>query len=266
MPKFCANLSFLFTELPFPQRFAAAAKAGFSGVEYLFPYEWPASRIAAWLAEAGVEQVLFNLPPGNWTAGERGIACHPGREMEFAEGVLLALDYARQLGCRRLHAMAGLRPAGADPKQVHQCYLRNIREAARACAETGVTLMIEPINSSVDMPGYFLDTPAQAFALQREIGEPNVRVQYDIYHAQIMEGNLLHTIQQHLPKIGHMQLADVPGRHEPGSGEINYPFLFERLDALGYTGWIGCEYKPGTTTLDSLAWFAATRNSPPQPG
>lgn len=255
MPKFCANLSFLFTELPFPQRFAAAARAGFKGVEYLFPYEWPARSINKWLQEAGLEQVLFNLPPGNWEAGERGIACHPGREDEFAEGVLLALEYASALGCKRLHALAGLRPAGVSEAEIRRCYIQNIREAARACAEIDATLMIEPINSLIDMPGYFLDTPAQAFALLKEIAEPNVKVQYDLYHAQVMAGNLLNTISSQLPKIGHMQLADLPGRHEPGTGEINYPLIFRRLDELDYQGWVGCEYKPSSTTTESLSWF-----------
>lgn len=255
MPKFAANLSFLFTEVAFPERFAAAARAGFKGVEYLFPYDWPATEVAAWLNAAGVEQVLFNLPGGDWARGDRGMACQPGREAEFREGARLAVDYARELGCRRLHAMAGLRVPGASEAEMEACYLGNIRYAAEICAGAGITLMIEPINSRIDMPGYWLDSPRQAFALLDKLACANVRVQYDIYHAQIMEGDLARTITANLDKIGHFQLADNPGRHEPGTGEIHYPHLFALLDRLAYTGWIGCEYRPRDGTLAGLGWM-----------
>lgn len=255
MPKFCANLSFLFTEAPFPERFARAAAAGFRGVEYLFPYEHPPQALAGWLEAAGVEQVLFNLPAGDWAAGERGIACLPGREAEFRAGVEQALAYAEALGCRRLHCLAGLRPAGADEAAVRATYVANLRHAADRLAGIGAQLLIEPINSRVDMPGYWLDTPAKAFELREEIGRPNVAVQYDIYHAQVMAGDLARTIEANLGRIGHFQVADNPGRHEPGSGEINYPYLFDLLDRLGYDGWVGCEYKPKAGTEAGLGWF-----------
>ncbi|MGB4467444.1 MAG: 2-oxo-tetronate isomerase [Azovibrio sp.] len=255
MPRFCANLSFLFTELPFPQRFAAAARAGFRGVEYLFPYDHPAEYLRAWLEEAGLTQVLFNLPPGDWAAGERGLACHPGREAEFQQGLALALDYARILNCTRLHALAGLALPGVAPERLEATYRANMQAAARRCAAAGVTLLMEPINSKVDMPGYWLDQPARAFALQQAIGEPNLLVQLDLYHAQVMAGDLARTVEAHLPAIGHIQVADNPGRHEPGSGEIHYPYLFRRLDALKYPGWVGCEYKPQGDTEAGLGWL-----------
>ena len=259
MPRFCANLSFLFTELPFPERFEAAARAGFRGVEFLFPYEHPAEEIRRWLRQAGLTQVLFNLPAGDWAAGERGLACHPGREAEFRQGLEQALDYARTLGCTRLHALSGLVLPGVAAEQLEATWRANLKAAARRCAEAGVILLIEPINSRVDMPGYWLDTPARAFALQRSLEEPNLRVQLDLYHAQIMAGDLARTLAQHRPAIGHIQVADNPGRHEPGSGEIHYPYLFRRLDELGYTGWVGCEYKPASTTGAGLGWFAPWR-------
>lgn len=256
MPRFCANLSFLFADVAFPERFARAARAGFQGVEYLFPYDYPAREIAGWLKDNQLEQVLFNLHAGDWAAGERGLACLPGREAEFRETVGQARDYALALGCRRVHCLSGLTPAGTDPEEVRQIYLDNLRYCARRMAEVGIEVLIEPINSKVDMPGYWLDTPAQAFALQAELAEPNLRVQLDLYHAQVMAGDLARTLERHLPQIGHIQIADNPGRHEPGSGEIAYPYLFRRLDELGYTGWIGCEYKPRAGTEAGLEWFA----------
>ncbi|MEY2632143.1 MAG: hypothetical protein RIR00_797 [Pseudomonadota bacterium] len=259
MPRFCANLSFLFTEVDFPARFEQAARAGFRGVEYLFPYAWPREEIAAWRREAGVEQVLFNLPAGDWAAGERGYACHPGREAEFRAGLEQALDYAAALGCRRLHALAGLAPAGASEAAIRATFCSNLGWAAQACARHGVQLLIEPINSRIDMPGYWLDTPAKAFQLQAEIAQPNLAVQLDLYHAQVMAGDLARTLAAELPRIGHIQIADNPGRNEPGTGEINYPFLFAELDRLGYAGWVGCEYKPRQGTLDGLGWFAPWR-------
>lgn len=255
MPRFAANLSFLFTELPFAERFAAAARAGFHGVEYLFPYDLPAPEIAEILHRHGLTQVLFNLPPGDWAAGERGLACLPERRAEFAESVVLARDYARTLGCRTLHCMAGLRPADADPEELTACYVDNLRLAADLLAADGIRLLIEPINSRIDMPGYWLDDIDQAVGLLARIGRPNVGLQLDLYHAQIIRGDLARTIETHLPQIGHVQIADNPGRHEPGSGEINYPYLFALLDRLGYRGWVGCEYRPLTTTEAGLGWL-----------
>lgn len=255
MPKFCANLTFLFTEVPFPERFARAAAAGFRGVEYLFPYDHPPEAVAGWLKAAGLEQVLFNLPAGDWAAGERGLACQPGREAEFDAGIELALTYAEALGCRRLHCLAGLGPEGIPEDAVRATYVANLRRCADRLAAKGIALLIEPINSRVDMPGYWLDTPAKAFELLSEIAHPNVAVQYDIYHAQVMAGDLARTIEANLQRIGHFQVADNPGRHEPGTGEINYPYLFALLDRLGYDGWVGCEYKPRAATESGLAWM-----------
>lgn len=255
MLRFAANLSFLFTELPFPERFAAAAKAGFRGVEYLFPYAWPAADLAGWLAEAGLEQVLFNLPAGDWEAGERGLACHPGRTAEFRAGLAAGLDYAARLGCRRLHLMAGIRPAGVPEAEIAATFLAHLRTAAEAAAQLGITVLIEPINSRIDMPGYWLDTPAKALALIRQAGCANLALQLDLYHARVMDCRLADLLQAHLPEIGHLQLADFPGRHEPGSGDIDYPALFALLERLGYAGWIGCEYRPRTDTPTSLAWL-----------
>ena len=266
MLKFAANLTFLFADRPFLDRFAAAAEAGFAGVEYLFPYDFPAAEIRARLTAHDLTQALFNLPAGDWAAGERGLAALPGREADFRAGLDQARRYAETLGCTRLHAMAGIPPIGADPELVRATYLANIRHAARTLAADGITLMIEPINSRIDMPGYWLDSPRAAFALLDAIGEANVRVQYDLYHAQIMEGDLARTLEYGLagpvPRIGHLQVADNPGRGEPGSGEIAYPFLFAALERLGYDGWIGCEYKPANLaagTEAGLGWFAPYR-------
>lgn len=255
MPKFAANLSFLFTEVPFPERFARAAAAGFRGVEYLFPYAWPAHDVADWLKAAGLTQVLFNLAPGDWEAGDRGLACLPHRQGEFAESVAQALDYAMVLECPRVHCMAGLCPPDADAAVLEATYIANVRYAADELARIGVTLLIEPINSRIDMPGYWLDSVARGFDLLARVDRPNVRLQYDIYHAQIIAGDLTRTLENHLPQIGHIQIADNPGRHEPGTGEIHYPHLFARLDALGYEGWIGCEYRPQAGTEAGLGWL-----------
>ncbi|MCE1182788.1 MAG: hydroxypyruvate isomerase [Rhodocyclales bacterium] len=255
MPKFAANLSFLFTEVPFSERFACAAAAGFAGVEYLFPYDWPAKQVARWLAAAGVKQVLFNLSPGDWLAGERGLTCLPGRQDEFAASVEQALIYAQTLDCQRVHCMAGLRPAGVDEAELEAIYVANLRYAADRLAKAGVTVMIEPINSRIDMPGYWLDDVQKGFRLLQAVDRKNVKLQLDLYHAQIIQGDLARTIEANLPHIGHIQIADNPGRHEPGSGEIHYPYLFDLLDRLGYTGWVGCEYKPLTTTEAGLGWL-----------
>ena len=253
MPKFAANLSLLFTEVDFLDRFAAAAAAGFAGVECLFPYAWPAPEIAARLAQHKLELVLFNLPPGDWEAGERGLACHPQRIAEFRAGVEQAVAYARAVGCRQLHCLAGIVPPDVPPAQAHATYVANLRHAAARLRAAGLRLLIEPINSR-DMPGYFLTRSAQAVAVQDEVGADNLFIQYDIYHAQRSEGELANTIAALLPRIAHMQLADTPGRHEPGTGEINWRFLLDFIERSGYTGWIGCEYRPATTTVAGLAW------------
>ncbi|MBP8820705.1 MAG: hydroxypyruvate isomerase [Brachymonas sp.] len=254
MLKFAANLSFLFTEAAFPDRFKLAADAGFGGVEYLFPYDYPAKDIRHWLTENKLQQVLFNLPPGDWAAGERGLACLPGREEEFKASLAVAAEYAGTLGCRRLHCMAGLRPAGIDELELEATYLANLRQAASFFAPLGIELLIEPINSRIDMPGYWLDDIPKAIRQLEMIAAPNVKLQLDLYHAQIMHGDLARTIRNHRAHIGHIQIADNPGRHEPGSGEINYPYLFSLLEQLAYNGWIGCEYKPQGETLAGLGW------------
>lgn len=254
MPKFAANLSFLYPELSFEARFAQAAADGFRGVEYLFPYDWPAEQLAERLRAHGLEQVLFNLPPGDWAAGERGLACLPERREEFAAGVDKALAYAQALGCRRLHCMAGLRPAGVAEEVLEATYIANVRHAAERLAEIGATLTIEPINSRIDMPGYWLDSIERGFCLLEAVDRQNVKLQYDIYHAQIIAGDLARTLRAHIGRIGHVQIADNPGRHEPGTGEINYPYLFALLDELGYAGWVGCEYKPRAGHGAGLGW------------
>jgi hydroxypyruvate isomerase len=254
MPKFAANLSMMFTEVPFPERFAAAAKAGFKAVEFLFPYDYPAADVARWLKDSGLKSALFNLPPGDFAAGERGIASIPGREQEFQDGVAKALEYAAVMGTQTLHAMAGLLPEGADYETHRATYIDNIWYAARALAEKGLTLVIEPINTR-DIPGYFLNYQDEAHDIRKEIGEPNLKVQMDFYHAQIMEGDLSMTLKNNFEGVGHIQIASVPARHEPDEGEVNYPHLYQLLDELGYEGWIGCEYRPRGKTEDGLGWF-----------
>ncbi len=254
MPRFAANLSMMYNEVPFLERFAAAAADGFEAVEYLFPYEHPAEAIAQRLRDNGLTQALFNLPPGNWAAGERGMACLPGREAEFAQSVQTALPYAQATGCRKLHAMAGLLPDGVSPDQARAIYVVNLRAAARALAPHGITLLIEPINNR-DMPGYFLNYQQQAHDIVAEVGEANLKVQMDFYHCQIMEGDLTRRLQKHFDGVGHIQIAGVPDRHEPDQGEIHHPHLFAQLDALGYDGWIGCEYRPAGNTSAGLGWL-----------
>jgi hydroxypyruvate isomerase len=256
MPRFCANLSLLFTEQPFIERCRAAAHAGFAGVECHFPYAVPAEQLAGELSAHRLEQVLFNLPPGDWPGGERGIACLPDRVEEFEAGVAQALSYARVLGCRRINCLAGLVPAGADHRELLAVMERNLRFAARMLATEGIELLIEPINTR-DMPGFLLNRSADALALMERVGEPNLKLQYDIYHMQIMEGDLARTLERELARIGHVQIADNPGRHEPGSGEINYPFLFDWLDRIGYTGWVSAEYLPAGDTVAGLGWLPA---------
>lgn len=251
---FCANLGFLFTEVDFEKRFEHAARAGFHGVEYMSPYVYPVRLLQERLAESRLTQVLFNLPAGDWASGERGIACLPGREAEFRAGVAQGIDYAKALGCQQLNCLAGLAPAGVPAVQIAETLKANLRYAAKALAAHDIRLLVEPINSRVDMPGFWLDTPSRALALIAELAEPNLWLQYDIYHAQVMEGDLARTIQANLARIAHFQLADNPGRHEPGTGEINYPFIFDLLDRSGYAGWVGCEYKPLADSFTGLAW------------
>ena len=256
MPKFNANLTMLFNEVPFLDRFQAAAEAGFKGVEFLFPYAFDKDAIAERLDQHGLVQVLHNLPAGDWDAGERGIACHPDRVGEFRDGVGRAIEYATALGCKQLNCLAGIAPAGVDAEKVHATFVANLRFAAARLEEAGIRLLVEPINT-FDIPGFHLNRTAQAIALIEEVGSPNLWLQHDVYHMQRMEGELANTIARHLPKIAHMQIADNPGRHEPGSGEINYAWLFRYIDQLGYEGWIGCEYKPAAGTREGLGWIAA---------
>jgi hydroxypyruvate isomerase len=254
MPKFAANLSMMFNEVPFPARFAVAAAAGFRGVEFLFPYELPPQEVARLLADARLDNALFNLPPGDWAADERGLASLPGREADFRASVEVAIEYALALGTPTLHAMCGLVPAGADRAAHRAVYIANLRHAARALAPHGRTLVIEPINPR-DMPGYFLSSQADAHAIREAVGEPNLKVQMDLYHAQIVEGDLAVKLRRHVADIGHVQIAGVPDRHEPDEGEVNYPYLFRLLDELGYRGWVGCEYRPRGRTEDGLGWL-----------
>lgn len=253
MPKFAANLSLMFTELPFLDRFAGAAQAGFKGVEFLFPYAHPADDIARRMQEAGLVNVLFNMPPGDWDGGERGMAALPGREAEFRDGLRQALEYAGVLGTPRLHMMAGIVPAGADTARCRAVYIDNLRHACREAALQGIEVMIEPINTR-DMPGYFLNLQADAHAIREEVGAANLKVQMDFYHAQIMEGDLATKLRRWVAHVGHVQIAGVPSRNEPDRGEVNYRYLFALLDELGYEGWVGCEYRPAAGTVQGLGW------------
>ncbi|WLW61368.1 hydroxypyruvate isomerase family protein [Achromobacter aegrifaciens] len=253
MPRLAANLSMMYTEHPFLDRFAAAARDGFAGVEFLFPYEYPAAELQARLQGQGLTQALFNAPPGDWAAGERGTASLPGRASEFRRGVDLALEYAAVLGNRKLHLMAGLIQHGQDRAAHRAVYLENLAWAARAAASAGVTVVIEPINTR-DMPGFFLNRQDEAQAICAEVGADNLKVQFDIYHCQIVEGDIAVKLKRDMAGIGHIQIAGVPDRHEPDLGELNYPYLFEQIDALGYAGWIGCEYRPRAGTSAGLGW------------
>ena len=253
MPKFAANLSFIFQEVGFLDRFAAAAACGFKAVEYLSPYDHPPGAIAEQLNRHGLEQALFNMPPGDWTAGERGIGALPGRQQEFRDGIETALAYAAATKCRTLHAMAGLWPEGGEREEAERVYLGNLRYAADRLASEGLTVVIEPINTR-DIPGYFLNTTTQAMSIIERVGRPNLKLQLDLYHVQIMEGDLAHRIRALAGHYPHVQIAGNPGRHEPDIGEINYPFLFDLLDELGYAGWVGCEYRPKGETRAGLGW------------
>lgn len=258
MPRFAANLSMMYTEHAFLDRFAAAAADGFEAVEFLFPYEHEPEELAARLKRHGLVQALFNLPPGDWAAGERGMAGLPGREEEFAASVQTALRYAQATGCRRLHAMAGLAREGADRAAMRATYVANLRRAADVLAPHGITLLIEPLNTR-DMPGYFLNYQQQAHDIVAEAGAPNLQVQMDLYHCQIMEGDLAARLRRHLPQVGHIQIAGVPDRHEPDEGEVHYAWLFELIDELGYAGHVGCEYRPRRGTSEGLGWLRAWR-------
>lgn len=256
MPRFAANLTMMFTEIEFLERFQAAADAGFSGVEYLFPYAFSAADLASRLKAYKLEQVLHNLPAGNWDDGERGIAIFPDRVDEFRDGVAMAIKYAKALDCRQVNCLAGLIPSGVDVSTLRETFIANLKFAAAALRAEGIRLLIEPINIR-DVPKFYLNRTEQALAFQQAVGSDILFIQYDIYHMQVMEGDLARTIGSNLSQIAHIQLADNPGRHEPGTGEINYPFLFRHLDEIGYRGWIGCEYKPRTTTNDGLGWLAS---------
>lgn len=253
MPRFAANLSMMYQEVGFLDRFAAAAADGFRAVEFLFPYAHPAAEIAARLRDAGLENVLFNLPPGDWDRGERGMAALPGREAEFAASIDRALDYAAALGTPRLHVMAGIPGPEIDRARARATYVANLRLAAARAAAAGLEILIEPINTR-DIPGYFINRQDEAHAIRAEVGAVNLKVQFDLYHCQIVEGDLTMKLRRDIAHIGHMQIAGVPERHEPDRGEVNYPFLFEQIDALGYGGWIGCEYRPRAGTSAGLGW------------
>src|SRR5690606_24549082 len=241
-------------EAPFPERFQAAHEAGFEAVEFLFPYEYSATDIAAQLANYQLKNVLFNMPPGDWAAGERGIAALPGRGEEFRRSVDQAIAYAQILNTPSVHVMAGLIPANAQSQQYRETFLTHLEYAAAQCAQHGINVLIEPINSR-DMPNYFLSRQDQAHAIVQEVSAANLKVQMDFYHAQIMEGDIAMTFRKYQPKIGHIQIAGVPDRHEPDTGEVNYAYLFKLLDELGYNGWVGCEYRPAHGTLAGLGWM-----------
>ena len=253
MPKFAANLTMMFNEVGFLDRFAAAGAAGFKGVEYLFPYAFEADEVASRLKDNGLVQVLHNLPAGDWDAGERGNAILVNRKDEFRAGVDKAIAYATKLGAPQLNCLAGIAPAGADAGQLKDTFVENLAWAADKLKTAGIKLLIEAVNTR-DIPGFYLHNTRQAADLIAETGSDNLFIQYDIYHMQIMEGDLAPTIEAYFSQIPHMQLADTPGRHGPGTGEINYPFLFDHIDRLGYQGWIGCEYKPRAGTVEGLAW------------
>lgn len=255
MLRFAANLTMLFTERPFLERFEAASRSGFSAVEYMFPYQEDVDGIERALKEHHLEQVLFNLPAGNWAAGDRGIAVDPGRREEFHAGVAQAVDLARRFGCRRLNCLVGKHLDEVPSEEQWACLIDNVRYAARQLEGHGITLLVEPINT-YDIPGFFLSTSARTMHLLEDAGSANVRLQYDVYHMQRMEGNLVHTMRRLREWIGHVQVADSPDRHEPGTGEINFPFVFGALEAQGYDGYVGLEYRPTGRTEDSFGWMA----------
>jgi 2-dehydrotetronate isomerase len=269
MPRFAANLSLLYNEHAFLDRFAAAAADGFDAVEYLFPYAFDAQVLARRLSDHGLQQVLFNAPPGNWDAGDRGLACLPGREAEFRAGLVTALDYAQTLGCPRVHVMAGLVPAGVERAALQGTYEANLAWAAELAATAGREVLIEPINPR-DMPGFFLSRQDDAHRIVQAVGAANLKVQMDLYHCQIVEGDVAMKLRQYLPtgRVGHLQIAGVPMRHEPDLGELHHPYLFRVIDELsaatGWQGWVGCEYRPArgpvpAGTSDGLGWLRRAR-------
>ena len=253
MPRFAANISTMFTEAPFAERIQAAAAAGFQAIECQFPYEVAAGELRQRLADAGVELILLNTPPGDFAAGERGLAGLPGREADFRAALERALEYAQALDCRQIHVMAGIKPAGVAQEACLEVYKANLKSAADACGQAGRVALIEPINTR-DIPGYLLNTPAEGAALMADLGASNLMLQFDFYHAQIMTGDLARSFERHLPMVGHVQIAGVPERHEPDVGEINYPYLFDLIDRLGYAGWVGCEYFPAGSAEAGLGW------------
>lgn len=258
MPKFAANLSMMFTELDFLDRFAAAADAGFNAVEFLFPYEWPAEALRARLDEHGLTMALFNVYPGDWAAGEKGLAALPGREDEFPPSIFQALAYAEVLGCPKLHLMSGFAADIHDP-ELRAHYVENVRWAADQAADAGRLLVLESLNE-YDNPGYYLPTVAHTVDLITEIDRDNVRLQFDFYHAQLTDGDITHLVERVAGLIGHVQLASVPARNEPDRGELFYPFVLEALDRTGYDGWVGCEYRPAAGTTEGLGWLDAYEN------
>ena len=254
MPRFSANLTFLFTEVPFLERFAAARAAGFDAVEYVCLYDHTPEALAAPLKAQGLKQVLLNLPHGRWDKGERGIAIFPERAAEFRASIDETIRYCQALDCGAVNCLAGITPAGADPAVLRKTFVENLRYASPLLAAAGIRLLIEPINTR-DIPGFYLTGTKQAAGIIAEAGVSNLHIQHDLYHMQVMEGDLAQTLETYLPLIGHVQVADNPGRHEPGTGEINYPFLLRRLDELGYAGHVGCEYKPSGRSEDSFGWM-----------
>ncbi|MGE0718734.1 MAG: 2-oxo-tetronate isomerase [Alphaproteobacteria bacterium] len=255
MPRFAANLSMLFGEVPFLDRFAAAARCGFRGVEFLFPYEWPAEEVARAAGDAGVQVALFNVSSGNWANGERGLGALPGREADFAAAVDQAIHYARVLGCGRIHVMAGLVPADGDRAHYEATFLANLRRAAPKLSAAGVTGLLEPLNTT-DVPGYLHNRTDHALDYIAQVGSPALALQLDLYHVQIMEGDLARKVEKLAGRYPHVQIAGNPGRNEPDVGEVNFPFVFDTFDRIGYRGWIGCEYRPRTTTEAGLGWAA----------
>jgi len=254
VPRFSANLSTLFGEVEMPARFGAAARAGFRAVEIQYPYPWPKEELARIARKAAVEVVLINIPSGDHARGDRGLGCLPSRVDEFREGVARATEYAKALGCGQLNCLAGVAPPEADPEKLRETYVSNLRYAASELAAQRMTLLVEPVSAQT-MPGFFLNRSAQALALMDEVGAANLKLQYDLYHMHLMGDDLAETILANLARIGHMQVADAPGRHEPGTGEIDFPALFDLIDRLGYRGWIGAEYAPRERTEDGLAWL-----------
>jgi hydroxypyruvate isomerase len=258
MLRFAANLSLMYNEHEFLDRFAAAAGDGFKGVEFLFPYDYPAGEIRRRLDDHALSQALFNAPPGNWAAGERGTASLPGREAEFRRSVAIALEYVQVIGNETLHVMAGLGVAGVERARQRAVYVSNLAYAAEQAASLGLTIVIEPINTR-DIPGFFLNRQDEAQAICAELGKPNLKVQFDCYHCQIVEGDLATRLRRDMPTVGHIQIAGVPERNEPDTGEVNYGYLLPLIEELGYAGWIGCEYRPAGATSAGLGWFAPWR-------